>query len=524
MTQLSILNARLAILIMVALITGCSTTSSIVPQKTSYTLPDTRETNLARTYKKQIDSNKGLSGFEALGSGLEAFALRKALIDKAEKSIDVQYFQVRDDLTGNGFYQTLQEAADRGVRVRVLLDDHYVIDVDGLTAKLAAYDQHPNISVRIFNPYSRRYPRFLQYAFKLGKITRRMHNKSFTVDNTFTILGSRNIGNEYSEAQSEGLDSVFSGMEVLAIGPVVKDISASFDRYWNFPKTVKVTRLSNPGQYSPQLEVKRLGKGRKAEVFFNSLRKSQLAKQVEDGSLTFHWAKATLIADEPTKIIQPRNRQGRYLNATGFQPFIANTSKEALILTPYFIPGKEGIRFFKQLRDRGVKVRILTNSYSSTDIGLVNSHYNKYRIALLKMGVELYEYKSTISDVNLLSRIQRMIKEVATPSVKAGLHAKLISFDQRDVYIGSLNLDPRSLYENTEIGVMISSPNIPKGLYKWFEGNLISQTYQLKLKNGRIIWEDFSKPRKTFTVEPETTLADRFLMNLVRILPIESQL
>jgi len=517
MDQSSTLTLRLSILTIAALISGCSTTSPTITQPPSYTLNSVSHTTLARSYKKEIDRQPRLSGFVLLGSGLDAFAARTELFRKAEKSIDVQYYLVRNDLTGHLFYRSLKQAADRGVRVRILLDDQYIATQP---SGLAALDQHPNIEIRIFNPYSRKAPRLLQYVFRLGEITRRMHNKSVIVDNTITILGSRNIGNEYSEARSK---QVFSGMETLAIGPVVKDISASFDRYWNFPKTVKVSRLSRPGRYSPQREINRLKRDPLTPAFSQALKTSPLVKQIRQDVLPFRWAEARLIVDAPTKINQPRNK-GKFLNGTQFEPYIQNTGHEILIITPYFIPGREGIRFFKQLRDRGIRVGVLTNSYASTDEEFVNAHYNKYRKDLLRMGVGLYEFKSDSGSISLLKRAQRRINRTTIPDVKAGLHAKIFHFDRRDLYIGSMNLDPRSLYENTEIGVMITSSEISKTITQWFEQNLNDLAYHVKLRNNRIIWEDYSKRRRTFMVEPDTALSQRLLMNLMRIIPVESQL
>lgn len=518
MDQSFTLTLQFSILMFIALILGCTNPPSIVSRQPSYALKSVSHTTLARSYKKEIDRHKRLSGFVLLGSGLDAFAARTELFGKAEKSIDVQYYLVRNDLTGHLFYQSLQAAANRGVRVRILLDDQYIAKQP---SGLATLDQHPNIELRVFNPYSRKAPRLLQYIFRLGEITRRMHNKSVIIDNAVTILGSRNIGNEYSEARSK---QVFSGMEALAIGPIVKDVSASFDRYWNFPKTIKVSQLSRPGRYNPQLEIKRLSKDPMTIAFSRALKTSPLVKQVKQKALPFRWAKAHLIVDAPTKIIQPRNKRGEFLNGTQFQPYIQNTDKELLIITPYFIPGKEGIRFFKQLRDRGIEVSVLTNSYASTDVEFVNAHYNKYRKNLLKMGVNLYEFKSSNGSIDLLKRASRRIRRTTVQNVKAGLHAKIFNFDRRNLYIGSMNLDPRSLYENTEIGVMITSTEINKTITKWFDENSDALAYHLRLENNKIVWEDFSNTRKTHRVEPDTALSQRLLMNLMRLIPVEPQL
>lgn len=504
-----------SILVIAAYLSGCSMApAQKIERKSSYALQNVSQTSLAKSYQHQVNRNKGKSGFVLLGSGLDAFAARTELFRKAEKSIDVQYYLVRDDLTGYLFYESLKKAADRGVRVRILLDDHHLAKQ---TARLAAFDRHPNIEIRVFNPYSRKAPRFVQYIFRMGKITRRMHNKSVIVDNKITIVGSRNIGNEYSEAEAK---RVYSGMEVLAVGPIAKEVSKSFDHYWNYRKTIKVSNLSKPAKINRKQVRKKYTNDPMAKRFSHALSTSPLIWQIRNRSLPFKWARASLIQDSPNKITQRKQKRGKYLNSTGFEPFIKNSERDILIISPYFIPGKEGLKFFKQLRDRGIHVSILTNSYASTDVKIVNAHYNKYRKALIKMGVKLYEFKSADGSVNLLKRARRL----ASRPAKAGLHAKILSFDQKNLYIGSMNMDPRSLYENTEIGIMISSPEITNNIVRWFDKNLDDLAYHVGLRNQNIIWQDYAKKGAVYTVEPDTAPSQRVWMNLMRALPGESQL
>ncbi|MCK5902746.1 MAG: phospholipase D family protein [Cocleimonas sp.] len=520
-------------------------------RKPSFALQQVSHTRLAKAYQHQINQHHGKSGFVLLGSGLDAFAARKELFEKAEKSIDVQYFLVRDDLTGHLFYTSLKKAADRGVRVRILLDDHHLLKQ---TAKLAALDRHPNIEVRVFNPYSRHAPRFIQYAFQLNNITRRMHNKSVTIDNKITIMGSRNIGNEYSEAEAE---RVFSGMEVLAIGTIVENVSDSFDQYWNYRRTIKVSQLAQPARINEQQEKKRYQKDPMTERFVHTLKTSPLVQQIKNNSLPFQWAHAQLIKDPPNKITQPKVEEGRYLNATGFEPFIQDTQRDLLIITPYFIATKEGLKFFQNILDRGLNVSVLTNSYASTDMKIVNAHYNRYRKKLLKMGVKIYEFKAVRGSVNLLQQA----RDLVSPPAKAGLHAKILSFDKEHLYIGSMNMDPRSIYQNTELGIMISSPEITQSITSWFDKNLDDLAYHVELRNNKVIWIDYSHQQKMkavdnvidwfnrhvkdehdapvgdgffepsqtnfpklLTTEPDTTMNQRAWMNVMAMIPIENQL
>lgn len=499
----------------VVLLTACS--QGVVKKSLrtpTYSQKPNHSAALVRHYHNQVLNQKGKSGFVLMGSGLDAFAARTALFRKAQNSIDVQYYLVRDDLTGHLFYESLKAAADRGVRVRILLDDYYL---SGKTARLSALDQHPNIEIRIFNPFSRRAPRLLQYVFRLGKITRRMHNKSVTIDGAVTILGSRNIGNEYSEAESA---LVNSGMEVVGVGPIVKSVSKSFDQFWNYHRAVKVSNISRPDNRGEALRKQRFAVDPLAQRFKQILQTSPLMKQVNTGQLPFRWAKAVLIKDLPAKVDSIRSPRGQYLNSTDLKSYIQGAKKHILIITPYFIPGQEGLRFFRNLRKRGVAVSVLTNSYASTDVGIVNSHYNKYRKQLIEAGVELFEFKAAWGSVNLLQRARNL---AVYPS-KAGLHAKIITFDAKQLYIGSLNMDPRSIYENTEIGVLISSENMANQILTWFDKNLDELAYHVELENGRIVWRDYQKSVKTHRKEPDTALSQRLLMNLMSLIPIESQL
>lgn len=501
-------------LVIAGYLSGCSMAPSHkTPRKPSYALQHVNKTSLASAYQHKINQHLGKSGFVLLGSGLDAFAARTALFQKAEKSIDVQYYLVRDDITGFLFYESLKKAADRGVRVRILLDDHHLANQ---TARLAAFDRHPNIEIRIFNPYSRKAPRFAQLIFRLGRITRRMHNKSVIIDNKITIVGSRNIGNEYSEAQSK---RVYSGMEALAIGPIAKEVSKSFDEYWNFRKTIKVSNLSKPAKSRLKWTKQKYKHDPMTKQFSHTLKSSPLVWQIHHNALPFRWANVTLIHDSPKKILHRKKTQGKFLNATGLAPFIQNSERDILIITPYFVPRKEGLRFFKQLRARGLHVSVLTNSYASTDVKIVNSHYNKYRKALLRIGVKLYEFKSKNGSVNLLKRTRNLLNRPA----KAGLHAKVLTFDQKNLYIGSMNADPRSIYENTEIGMLISSPQITNNIVKWFDNNLDDLAYHVDLRNKHLIWQDYTK-HKTYTVEPDTAPSQRLWMNILGTVPGEAQL
>lgn len=507
-------------LLLLCLISACSGTHVPYPEKhTVYALQNTDNTLLARRYQQQINANPGKSGFALLGSGLDAFAARTALFRLAEKSIDVQYYIVRDDLAGRLFLQELIAAADRGVKVRILLDD---LSHARQTGVLATLDKHPNIEIRFFNPLRRDQPRWLQFVLHFGQVSRRMHNKSVIIDNRVTILGSRNIGNEYTELAS---GQIYSGMEVLAVGPLAAGVSTAFEQYWSYRRTLPVAQLIQPQIIDSQHTRSKLVNDPLAQHFTAILRTAPIIQQLNNGTLPLHWASASLIADQPTKIERSARPNGLFLNHTALRPYIANTREHLLIITPYLIPGQEGLTFFRQLRERGVRVSILTNSYAATDVKTVHAHYKNYRKALLAMGVELFEFKSVRASIGLLQRARNIIS-LADRGGRASLHAKIINFDQSHLYIGSMNIDPRSIYANTELGVMIESPAMSQRVLNWFEQNLNQLAYRLTLKNGRIIWRDLSTTGNGSALiqEPDTNPLDRIFIHLMGLLPIESQL
>ena len=447
---------------------------------------------------------------------------RAVLAHMAERSIDVQYYLYHDDLVGRLFTDQLVKAADRGVRVRVLVDD---MDLSGRDLGAVAMDSHPNIEVRIFNPFSRKAGRASQLITRMGEVTRRMHNKSFNVDNQVAILGGRNIGNEYFDADP---DLAFADLDVMAIGPVAQAVSGAFDRYWNSDVVYPATALR--GRPATAAEIEHLRRQldefvvqQAGSVYLENLRNSDLAQKIRNNQIAYAWGDAQLVYDQPDKVRQDPTKTEYHL-ASQLKPYFEQVTGELIILSPYFVPGKSGTAFLTQLAARGVKVRILTNSLASNDVGIVHSGYAKYRKALLRGGVELYEMNKQ------LTREQRKEKEGTGGSSKASLHAKSFIFDRRQVFIGSLNLDPRAVVHNTEIGVVIQSPEIGNEMATAIDENIEGTAFRLELvKNANgsesILWHGWSGgEKKTFDVDPYTSFWQRLGVGLMRLLPIESQL
>ena len=504
------------------LFSGCATLPENVDRPASHALTDTDDTFLGRDFQLEKAAHPGKSGFLLLGNGLDAFVARALLAHKAERSIDAQYYLLHKDLTGTLFIYQLLQAANRGVRVRLLVDD---MDLAGRDLGAAALDSHPNMEVRIFNPFSRKAGRYSQFVTRLGSVTRRMHNKSFTVDNQATILGGRNIGDEYFEANP---DLAFADLDVLCIGPVARETSESFDRYWNnelaYPAlTLKGRPLTPEELEQMSRKLNDFAQEQSDSEYIKALQNSPLANRLRQNSVRFYWGEAEVIYDQPEKLLHEFNKT-KYHLAPKLAPYFDEVSDELIIFSPYFVPGKEGTAFLTQLSQRGVKVRILTNSLSSTDVGIVHAGYAKYRKPLLRGGVELYEVNKK------LTRKERKDKKGDLGSSKASLHAKSFVFDRKLVFIGSLNLDPRAVVHNTEIGVVFNSSEIAMGMSDWFDDNIEKVAFRLELHttaNGseQIRWHGMvDGEQRTFNVDPYTGFWRRFGIGFMGILPIESQL
>ena len=501
---------------------GCATLPENFEKPVSQAYTDTDNTRLGRLRTEERQAHPGQSGFVLLGKGLDAFVARAVLAEMAERSLDVQYYLYHKDLVGKLFTGLLLKAADRGVRVRLLVDD---MDLAGRDIGAAALDSHPNIEVRIFNPFSRKSSRATQFVTRMGSVTRRMHNKSFTADNQATILGGRNIGNEYFEADP---DLAFSDLDVLALGPAAREVSSVFDQYWNsdlaYPATVLRGKALTPEEIKQQQEAfeKYLEEQRDSD-YLRALRNSDLANAIRNNEVKFYWGAAKVISDRPEKIQHDAAKKEFHLMPQ-LRPYLEDIKTELIIFSPYFVPGKEGTAFLAQLRKRGVRVRILTNSLASNDVSIVHSGYAKYRKDLLRAGVELYEMNKQIS------REDRREKKTMGGSSKASLHAKSFVFDRQRVFIGSLNLDPRAVVHNTEIGVVIDSEEIAQGMADWFDANIGQLAFRVSLKVDeqgfeQLIWRGFvdGEPRE-FNSEPYVGVWRRLGIGFMRLLPIESQL
>ena len=512
----------LIIIVSLLLLINCASLPENTDRNESYAFTDTQNTRLGQDVQAELKQGKAEDGFVLLGSGLDAFVARAALAEVAERSLDVQYYLYHNDLVGNLFTGFLWQAAERGVRVRILVDD---MGMSGRDEGIVALDAHPNIELRIFNPFDRKISRNAQMVTGLGSVTRRMHNKSFTIDNVITIVGGRNIGNEYYDADPT---LEFADLDVMVIGNVVKEVSDSFDMYWNsalaYPaKTIIKKRPSEEELQQLEEKLTVFMKEQQTSDYMTALLNSDLSNKFRDNDVTYFWGDADVVVDHPDKISSSRDASELHL-MTQLEPYFDAIEKELIIISPYFVPGYEGVQFFKSLTDKGIRVKILTNSLSSNDVGIVHAGYAKYRADLLRNGVELYEMNKK------LTRAQRKDKKGVGGSSKASLHAKVFVLDRKQVFIGSLNLDPRSFYENSEIGLILNSTEIAGNMAKKFDRDIEKHTFTLELKKDEdgqeeLLWHGYEDGNPvTFDVDPYTGFWRRFGVDFMGILPIESQL
>jgi putative cardiolipin synthase len=512
---------KLVAVLILVLISGCATLPKDFDRPESHAYTETDDTRFGRAHHAEKTANFGQSGFFLLGNGLDAFVARAVLAHGADRSIDVQYYLYHNDLVARLFTDQLLKAADRGVRVRLLVDD---MDLKDRDLGVAAMDSHPNVEVRIFNPFSRKSGRITQFVTRMGSVTRRMHNKSFTVDNQVTILGGRNMGNEYFEADP---DLAFSDLDVMVIGPAVQEVSTAFDLYWNSELAYPAAVLTG---ISPTPEELEQGRQKLNEYvakqadsdYLQALKDSDLANAIRQKNVRFQWGEAVVFYDHPEKILHDFDKTEYHL-APKLAPFFNGVQEEFIIFSPYFVPGKKGTAFLSQLSQRGVKVRILTNSLSSNDVGIVHAGYSKYRKDLLRAGVELYEMNKK------MSRKERKQKKGEQGSSKASLHTKSFVFDRNKVFIGSLNLDPRAVLHNTEIGVVLENTEIATGMSDWFDQHIEEVAFRLELNmesgTEKILWHGrVDGKQQTFNVDPYTGFWQRFGIGFLSLFPIDSQL
>ncbi|MDB4884962.1 MAG: phospholipase active site motif protein 5 [Gemmatimonadetes bacterium] len=496
-----------------AAFSGCVSLPPLEGRLPSVTIEGTAATRLGRTVTPLVRAHPGTSGIATLTDGPDAFAARVLLADAAERTIDAQYYIWHGDMTGTLLFAALRRAADRGVRVRLLVDD---LDTKGLDGVLAVLDAHPNIEVRLFNPAVHRgWQRMLDFVLDFGRMNHRMHNKSFTVDNQVTIVGGRNVADEYFGA-GEGL--LFADLDVVAVGPVVSEVSHDFDRYWASMSSYPAERIVAPPNAGTAAaldeRVQKVADDTAANVFRSALLTSPVVRLLLEARLPLEWAVTTLLSDDPAKGLGAA--PDSTLMWTRLRQRLGAPRIELDLVSPYFVPGKEGVEYLAGLAQDGVKVQVLTNSLETTDVLAVHAGYAKRRGALLKEGVSLYEMKRPDEPPAAGGA------DPGSPS-SSRLHAKAFAVDRARIFVGSFNFDPRSARLNTEMGLVIETPTLARAISKVFVDSTTAYAYRVRRDtSGRLEWwERRDRQDVVHHDEPGTSFWKRLLLSILSFLPIE---
>ena len=511
-------------LLLLYLLNGCATIPYDYPRPVSSALYRPEGTSLGKKIQAQAINHPGASGFHLLPTGIDAFTARAVLIDRAEKTLDLQYYIFHDDLTGKFVYDRLMAAADRGVRVRLLLDDwHQTPETDWLLATLAS---HPNIEVRLFNPFGTQRRTFLARALRMAfgpqRLRGRMHNKAFIADNSVAILGGRNIGAEYFGASDE---FNFYDVDIMAVGPIAREVSATFDDHWNCVLAVPISALvprrpSADDLKSARRDLETQRECLKKSTYWLKVQGSEILKRIDAGKVPLVWGQAEVLSDHTLKCIDPDDARQTAKMTQKLKGILEEARSELLMVTPYFVPGQAGMRLLRKMRGRNLTIKIITNSFLSSDAPLAQIGYMRYRQDLLRMGVELYEIKPTLVQIqhdrnrrqfggdfrrlcnsfiqgggSLIQRGASRI-QIGGSSLQFGseprgaLHAKTFVLDRQTVFVGSFNFDPRSIKLDTQNGIVIRSPELAnQAAYLFDEGVSPARTYRVTLLgDDDLVW------------------------------------
>jgi cardiolipin synthase C len=505
------------------LISGCSTIPKDVERPVTYALTETDHTVLGDLVLPKQKMHNGLSGFMLLDHGKAALDARMALVDLAEKSIDIQTFIWKQDTASRMLAERLLEAADRGVRIRLLIDDFNLKNRD---FGMAAFDAHPNVSIRIFNPFGTRFyltPINLKRTFELvtdlSRLNHRMHNKVFVVDNNTGIVGGRNVADEYYGFDEE---YNFFDLDLLVSGPVLNDVSKGFDDYWNSESAYPVTAFAEhpPEETLPELYdgLRTIVADRRKELGLENGQEQY--KTLQQMVNKFIWARAEVVIDDPNKGSNLKNNIKVEGVIDTLEEVVHTTHSEFLIVSPYFVPGPNGGKVLSKFHERGLKVKVLTNSMAATDQIPAFSGFARYRKDVLNSGTEIYEIKPDVSQFVIE-------KDIPGSTGNGGLHAKVMTFDRKHVFVGSFNLDPRSINLNTEIGLLVHSEELATQVAELIDQLMSSEnSWQTKLDvEGNLVWEETKNGNAiNHNNDPEAGAFRKIKTFVFSLLPIEEHL
>ena len=514
-----------------AVLAACA---SLPPERSatpSHALTGTADTRLGVWATRTVADLKAPSGVHLLYRGPDAFLARLVLADTAQRSIDAQYYIWHGDTTGRVLIAELLRAADRGVRVRLLIDD---VGSAANDMNLLLLTRHANVEVRLFNPVASRSARTMGLLFDFARTNRRMHNKSFIVDNQVAIVGGRNIGDEYFGART---DVNFGDLDSLTVGAAVVDVSSHFDAFWNSSSTYAIQDLTtarpdDAAYAKARTDLEAFARKQRDQKYAGELLDNELATQLRAGHVLFTGGSVKVLADDPAKVERPDEDRSKNLMPQ-LMPELAGMREQVLMVSPYFVPGVEGVEALRRLKQRGIRVRVLTNSLASTDVPSVYSGYAKYREALLEAGVELYEVNPDAAREPTGGRPGDTAADAndddhphGSGRSRAALHAKTLVVDCRLFFVGSMNLDPRSAFTNTEIGIVVDAPAEAARLCAMLD-DVLAHAYRVELRRtetggSRIEWSGLEDGREVrYTTSPKTSGWQRLKSAFFGMLPIE---
>jgi putative cardiolipin synthase len=478
-------------------------------------LPAAEDGALTERIAPSEAAHPGQSGFRLVSDGTEAFVVRMQSARGAARSVDVQTYIWHNDLTGILLAQQLLETADRGVRVRVLVDD---LDARAKNDGFAALSAHPHIDVRLFNPWVTRRGTLAgagESLFNFGRINHRMHNKSWIADNRIAVVGGRNVGDEYFGA---GEEINFVDLDFAMLGPVVRDVSASFDRYWNSASAYPMETLDPEGVNDAALAKfrKRIAEGAQrgeGSPYLEALRGNDLVERMRAGELPMQWtADYAFVADDPAKITMDKDDAARTQVGLALEPMLHKSRRDVTIVSPYFVPGKDVTKALIKAVADGKRVRVLTNSLVANDVAAVHGGYSRYRRKLVKGGVDVWELKPAGNQNSSLFG-----------SSGASLHTKAFAVDGETLFVGSYNLDPRSTWLNCEQGVRVDDAVLAQQIEKLFVLHTNQKhAWRVSLEGGQLRWSDGSDT--TYKNDPLASHWQRFQAWITRVLHLDAQL
>lgn len=562
-----------AVLLLCTSTVGCASVPENVPRTPSHALQAPQDTALGKLALARRGQARSDSAFMLLSSVGLAFSSRVTLIDAAQRTLDLQYYAIHADSSTEILLEHLQAAAQRGVRVRILIDDFNTAGEDAQVLRLAFVK---GVEMRLFNPLpgsrGSLVGKILGSLHQADRIQKRMHNKLFIADNAWGITGGRNLGDAYFGGDGE---SAFVDLDVLAAGGIVQQMSASFDRYWNDQLAYPVQTLLSkqdldrlqkepkrePGEAAPpprtgmqktvaqQQQQPQAGSQPKVStqpgptVLPNAQPTSspQQGRPLDLQQVPLTWAPAALLADQPGKVAPGDDEvQAGETVVDGLLQLMGQTQREVLIISPYFVPGAQMMQVFGELRRRGVAVRVLTNSLASNDAPAAHAGYRHYRTELLRMGVELHEMRSDPATAGLQTNAPpaghgdqgaaRFGSGSGPGGSKSGtsrasLHSKAVIIDRKLAVIGSMNLDLRSQQKNSEVALLIRSQALSEQAAKLIENAFARNSYRLDLQDGRLRWR--APPGASFpdaTSEPEADWKLKLLVDLLSPIAPEQML